>query len=483
MRGAQLLILLIIGLLFFAFDGNILAPNNNRSEPHKLVHPLAYSSKSKFSIIEYRSESRKISVLGGPSISVEVDWPYMSGYVSGTVGIGISVEDPDGLDTFVVYIDGEEYVYWPELGYPSDSIAWYWDSTKISDGSHTLRFWCNDTLGEANYVDVDVIVDNTPPDISFDVVGAIEIDSEYYLVGTVYLEADIVENNLAWYNISMYRFPDATPVFKKSWKTPMQSYALDTTQYPDYYYYLSIAVTDKAGNKVVLRWPDSSGLVKTFIIDNSPPEFTYLDPSETIYTRDPTYTVSWRASDISGIDHYEVKVGESPWFSVGLATEYEIQLVEGENIVKIKAVDILGHESIVQARIIRDVNPPEVSITAPDNGSSKWVFVGSARVSLIFQVADNINVSWVKILLDGEKIYEVMLGTKEASIELQLNLTTGRHEVAIFAGDVVGNTIKVCLLLYVNSYAPYVVGLGALTLAVPIVYLLIRKLSLPKRAV
>jgi hypothetical protein len=83
----------------------------------------------------------------------------------------------------------------------------------------------------------------------------------------------------------------------------------------------------------------------TVKIDKSLPTLTFNQSSGLTVTKNYN-VVSWNGSDaVSGIDHFEVKIGDGSFVSVGKAMSYNFTgLTNGTYNVTVKAVDNAGHE-------------------------------------------------------------------------------------------------------------------------------------------
>ena len=100
--------------------------------------------------------------------TLQIESPINNSFVRGVVNISVSAYDPSGVNKVEFYIDGELVA--------TDSAApytWNWNTTKSSDGTHTIEIKAYDTFNNVNSTKIIVNVDNTPPSIS-----AVECPSE-----------------------------------------------------------------------------------------------------------------------------------------------------------------------------------------------------------------------------------------------------------------------------------------------------------------
>ncbi|WP_088866545.1 ABC transporter substrate-binding protein [Thermococcus radiotolerans] len=96
------------------------------------------------------------------------------------------------------------------------------------------------------------------------------------------------------------------------------------------------------------------------------PEVRVLSPADGevfVVNKSANVTVVWSGDDELAIDHYEVRLDGGEWINVGLSTEYTFEeLSVGEYTVYVKAVNIAGRESTVEAsfKIVRKKMSPNL---------------------------------------------------------------------------------------------------------------------------
>ena len=98
-----------------------------------------------------------------PTLSISA--PANGATVKGAVSCGASASDSNGIRQVQFYLDGSSIA--TDTGSP-DTCSF--DSTKLSNGSHTLRAVATDTLGGTSSTQVSFSVNNTvantPPSVS-----------------------------------------------------------------------------------------------------------------------------------------------------------------------------------------------------------------------------------------------------------------------------------------------------------------------------
>lgn len=85
----------------------------------------------------------------------------------------------------------------------------------------------------------------------------------------------------------------------------------------------------------------TSSKIVSFNVDATPPSVSISLPSTGAVMKSSSIEVAWNGSDeVSGIDHYEIKIDGESWVNVGLDTAYTFtELADGSHIVVVKAVD------------------------------------------------------------------------------------------------------------------------------------------------
>jgi len=96
--------------------------------------------------------------------TLQVESPMNNSFVRGVVNISVSAHDQYGVSKVEFYVDGELAA--------TDNVApytWNWNTTKSSDGAHTIEIKVYDAFNNVNSTKIIVNVDNTPP--SLDIVS------------------------------------------------------------------------------------------------------------------------------------------------------------------------------------------------------------------------------------------------------------------------------------------------------------------------
>lgn len=136
-----------------------------------------------------------------------------------------------------------------------------------------------------------------------------------------------VTNTGSWVKATVYRIGTSG-----SWSNYANSFVLSSEGNSTIQFYSK----DNAGNNESMRTIDIG-------IDSVAPMLALVNSSGTISSK--RTTLVWTGSDeTSGIDHYEVKVGNGTFVSVGNVLSYQVtSLADGNNTIVVKAVDKAGN--------------------------------------------------------------------------------------------------------------------------------------------
>jgi hypothetical protein len=160
--------------------------------------------------------------------------PSKGTYVRGTVNVTCYGNDVN-LEQMILFIDGYVPLYnWTTSGTHTTA----WDTTKYSDGTHTIWLVIYNKAGNEFVTTTSVIVDNTPPSVSINFPSK----NGTSLTGTVNITYTATDNNqiatliLMIDNMQTRIYPNQT------------SYQWDTTKFADGNHTIRIIATDIAGN-------------------------------------------------------------------------------------------------------------------------------------------------------------------------------------------------------------------------------------------
>lgn len=227
--------------------------------------------------------------------------------------------------------------------YKVDSESWIeyiapFTLSNLAEGMHTLYFYSVDKLGNKEPTrSSNLTMDNTEPVISF-----ISPSNESFVGSSnvyVFWNGFDYGSGVAYYEIKM----DAENYIHK--ETSTSHLFSDVT---DGNHNVHIRAVDKLGNS------QESSIA--FIVDTTPPVVLINFPKNGSEIKSSRAAVAWSGSDeLSGIDHYEVRLDGNPWINVLANTTYAFsKLSDGNHKIDIKVIDKAGNYK--QARIIFSVN-------------------------------------------------------------------------------------------------------------------------------
>jgi hypothetical protein len=116
-----------------------------------------------------------------------------------------------------------------------------------------------------------------------------------------------------------------------------------------------VTATDSAGNPSLIDI--------NVILDTTPPDFIINQPPEDyVVTKDTRYTIVGTMTREPIADIYI----NGQWVENPGVFQREVVLQEGENVIEIKAIDMVGNENVKYVTIVRDTVEPELELTAPE---------------------------------------------------------------------------------------------------------------------
>ena len=186
----------------------------------------------------------------------------------------------------------------------------------------------------------------------------------------------------------------------------------------------------------------------TVIVDTTKPTLIIKSPSNgTIVGAE--FIVKWEGNDNIGIDHYEYRIDNGPWTSVGLSNQTSLIIsISGWYTIWIKAVDIAGNYEIKSIVVGVDLARPEISEVSPSNGS----IVAGPEVTLTWAGEDDLCVSYYMIRIDDGPWRDIGNIT---SYTVMFD-TPGNHTIYIRAYDIAGRNTAVSIVLIVDLLPPKV---------------------------
>ena len=391
-------------------------------------------------LVSWLVTSRVSAQLG--SLVVSITSPTSGSTVSGAKTVTASVTVVGALTVGGVQfkLDGAN------LG-AEDTASPYsipWDSTKTSNGSHTLTAVGRSVLGvrwTSNPVTVTVFNDTTPPTVSITAPANGATAS-----GTTTVTASAADNvgvvgvqfRLDGANLSA---EDMAAPYSVAWNTTAASNGSHT---------LTAVARDAAGNTTT-----AAAVTVTVSNDPTPPTVSITAPANGA-TASGTTTVTASASDNVGVAGVQFRLDGANLSAEDMAAPYSVAwnttaASNGSHTLTAVARDAAGNTTTAAAvtvTVSNDPTPPTVSITAPANGAT-----ASGTTTVTASASDNVG-RWVQFRLDGANLsaedmaapYSVAWNTTAAS--------NGSHTLTAVARDAAGNTTTAAAVTVTVSNDP-----------------------------
>jgi len=306
-----------------------------------------------------------------------------------------------------------------------NSISGLWEASyNITPENQSIGIYENlliiyDDLGAKTLVNslstvVFTLIDNEAPSIS------LEVSS--YVTGLARINWTVTESNLD--ELILRIDTNEYNVLGTN------SFLWNTTQYNDGNHTISLYAKDKGGLE--------SELIKSVIVDNTPPEVSILSPINETITSLTSVLLMWSVYDISGIVGVNISLdGEVVATLPAAQDSYTLtNLVEGTRTIEVKVWDIVGLITTQKVIITVDLSPPTITIISPSNGSE--IYKDSVMIS--WSASDNVGLDHFEVYLDGELIIQ-SIPADWRSINIT-ELSLGEHTVMIKAYDKVGNSAE-----------------------------------------
>ena len=301
-----------------------------------------------------------------------------------------------------------------------------WNTTAVTNGAHTIKAVARDAAGNTTTSTRTVTVDNAKPVVSLSAPGGGGPVS-----GTVTLSATASDN----VGVTDVRFSvdntalatDATSPYSASWNTTGVSNGIHT---------LSAVARDAAGNTTT----------STRSVTVANPDITAPSVSLTGLANGATVSgavpLSANASDnigVVGVQFYVdgTAVGGDDTSAPYSASWNTVAVANGSYVLTARARDAAGNVTMSAPVTVTVANPditaPTVSLSAPSGPVS-------GAVSLSATATDNVGVTGVQFLVDGNPI-----GAEDSSSPYGVSFNTatvanGTHTVTAHARDAAGNT-------------------------------------------
>jgi hypothetical protein len=361
--------------------------------------------------------------------------PTAGSTVSGQVAVSAEASNPIAGITFK--LDGTT------LG-SEDAVAPYavqWDTTKSSNGTHTLSAVARTSDGKSSTADNQITVSNVAADTSAPSVSFSSPAAGATVSGLVSTAASASDNvgvvgvqfKLDGANLGS---EDTSSPYGVSWDSSKVSNATHT---------LSAVARDAAGNSstasrsVTVSNTTASG-------DTTPPSVSFSSPAAGATVSGLVSTAA-SASDNVGVVGVQFKLDGTNLGSEDTSSPYGVswdstKVSSGSHTLSAVARDAAGNSTSTSRSVTvsnttasGDTTPPSVSFSSPAAGATV-----SGLVSIAASASDNVGVVGVQFKLDGTN-----LGSEDTSSPYGVSwdstrVANGSHTLSTVARDAAGNT-------------------------------------------
>jgi hypothetical protein len=340
-------------------------------------------------------------------------------------------------DWFRVRFDDFSLSYATEI----TSVEIQVDGSPWEPANGDLRnWWLNLSLHDGDY-DVRVRVNDS---VDGQVVRTIPVKVDLFApTGSILIEDGKYAHNATWVKIDVAANDTHEPIEMQMSRTPDFSQATWWPHYPSNTYGL---LDEPEGNVTIyLRLRDAAGRISetyndTIVIDTTPPEGMLLINDGDKYTNDTTVTLSWTATDLTGVvgmmasndPDFEGAIWEDPMN----AFSWAIGETDGVHTVYLKIIDFVGWETVLTDDIILDRTPPAASLSIDQDAR----YTTSPDVTLNITLYDVNPISY-KLINPGDDWPDSWRATG-SPVDIPWTLSSGpdgQRSVRMLVRDAAGN--------------------------------------------
>ena len=307
-----------------------------------------------------------------------------------------------------------------------------WDSTAVTNGSHTLTAVARDAAGNTTTsagVVVTVSNDAVPPTVSMTAPAAGTVSGSAVTVSATAADnIAVVGVQFKLDSVNLGAEDTATP-YTLTW---------DSTTVTNGSHTLTAVARDAAGNTTT-----ATVVTVTVSNDSTPPTVSMTAPAAGTVSGSAV-TVSATAADNIAVVGVQFKLDGVNLGAEDTATPYTLTwntttVANGSHTLTAVARDAAGNSTAsaaVAVTVSNDTTAPTVSITAPAGGAT----VTGAAVALTATAADNVAVVGVQYKLDGANLGAEDTATPYSLTWDSTTASNGSHTLTAVARDAAGNS-------------------------------------------
>ncbi len=297
------------------------------------------------------------------------------GQIFGDENITISWQGSDQTSGINYYEIRKDENYWEYVGMKTEITY-----SELSEGSHTVEVRTADGAGN-NATDMTSFeVDKTSPEVEITNINDTQIfdTDEVTLKWSGDDETSGIDNYKIRLNGNEWVEPNEE---RKTFENLSDGVQL-----------AELRAEDKVGNTKITS--------VNFTVDTTSPTIQIIKPERDSLIGEHIVELDWTGQDsLSGINHYEIRLGEQNWKEVPNLTSYEFtDLEDGDWKVSVRAVDRAGNKVIENITFEIDHTPPVIQITNPKESAT----LEKKSVNVTWQGYDEAtNIKHYEIRVDG----------------------------------------------------------------------------------
>ncbi|MEW5760215.1 MAG: Ig-like domain-containing protein, partial [Candidatus Thermoplasmatota archaeon] len=370
--------------------------------------------------------------------TLSIGFPKPGEYVNDICKIVANSVDPF-LDKLQYKID---MTTWIDMNISEHSYEAYWNTSNVSDGSHSLKVRALDKSGKISEEIIEIIVDNTYPTIGI----ASPVQDEY--IDGYYTFKVNAKDTVGISNVTISVF-DKELTATYSSLTGYYEQNINTKIYNDGKYTMYAKVYDLSGKANIF------GPVN-FCINNNPPILNIKKPKENEYISD-VYEIEVEVHDkfLWGVE-YKIDSGEwkemnksENWIGILDTADY----ADGTHTLTVRAIDYGYKITSVSIKSIIDNNPPICIIAFPSPNQ----FVEGV-VTFKATAVDTVGISYVGFKILGTNLratYNSQSGYYEYTIDTNIWYEDNVRNLSATAYDLSGKSKESKLVIFkVDNHAP-----------------------------
>jgi len=352
-----------------------------------------------FFINRTASESLEVYSIKESTVpELEIITPLNNTAVYWIVEINCSAYDAEsGIQRVEIFLDGISIANISSAD--GNNYVYYWDTTTVEEGPHIIGIAAYDNAGNINYKILNIIVDNSSPDII-----SITPENGSWLNGEVAISINVIDNisevDIVYFVID---FAQPTQIIYEDEDPPFQI-LLDTTKIAEGAHNIMFIAYDSAGNADVK--------LLVYYIDNTSPSLEVTNLVNWQILRGVIKIQASATDSLSGISNVEFYI-DGELIQSDTKTPYECSLDttkinDGSHIIKVVAYDLAGNTESQEITVIFDNNPPVISDieydTNPTSETDVDVHVrvtdsGSGVKKVILSYTNNNGGTWYNITM------------------------------------------------------------------------------------